>query len=326
MIWLKLVWKLFKLGLKSKRSGKAVQWVTIYQLALDGLSETLQKAAPPGTTVLTAIGGLQEYIPAAQKLIDHPPDGKFDAENPNRAVYLMAESLETGITRNFLVPARTLRQFDELSKDPAFTEEQKEKLAQMCVDSYLVGLLAPVMQLDIFERELDDLLLETRCKTREEISQKLQDSNLDQKLLAQAVEILKQLQARDIEKSCGDVAALDRHIHRLHRAYNDIDNWATVPDCVDVVADMLREDELQGNGNSKKFLPESVRVNIQRRLREAQAESRRAANADFYRTIDIATEAAAEYDRYTAGQYLKEFNCIASPHDNLRRARKKREV
>ena len=197
MIWLKLVWKLFKLGLKSKRSGKAVQWVTIYQLALDGLSETLQKAAPPGTTVLTAIGGLQEYIPAAQKLIDHPPAGKFDAENPNRAVYLMAESLETGITRNFLVPARTLRQFDELSNDPAFTEEQKEKLAQMCVNSYLVGLLAPVMQLDIFERELDDLLLETRCKTREEISQKLQDSNLDQKLLAQAVEILKQLQARD---------------------------------------------------------------------------------------------------------------------------------
>ena len=164
MIWLKLVWKLFKIGLKSKRSGKAVQWVTLYQLALDGLSETLQKAAPPGTTVLTAIDGLQEYMPAAQKLIDHPPDGKFDAENPNRAVYLMAESLETGITRNFLISARTLQQFDELSKDPAFTGEQKEKLAQMCVNSYLVGLLAPVMQLDIFERELDDLLLETRCK------------------------------------------------------------------------------------------------------------------------------------------------------------------
>lgn len=124
----------------------------------------------------------------------------------------------------------------------------------------------------------------------------------------------------------GDIEALDRHVHRVHCEYSDVDHWATVPDCVEIMLDMLREDSLPGREKSKKISSDAVRVNIQKRLREAQVESRRSANADFYKTIDIAAESVREYNRYTTEQYLKEFNVIASPHNNLRRARKKRKV
>lgn len=110
------------------------------------------------------------------------------------------------------------------------------------------------------------------------------------------------------------------NIHRVHCQYEDVDKWATVPDCVEIMVDMLEEDSLLGN--QENFSPASARGNIQKHLRERGIEPLHASNADFYKTIDIASEAARELKKYTAGQFLKEFNVIASPRDNLRRATK----
>ena len=69
------------------------------------------------------------------------------------------------------------------------------------IDSYLNGLLAPVMQLDLFTQKLDDLLLETRCKTREEMMVLLREE-IAKTQLAEA--LLKKLQAQqqaDLQKN-----------------------------------------------------------------------------------------------------------------------------
>ena len=68
----------------------------------------------------------------------------------------------------------------------------------------------------------------------------------------------------------GDIEALDRHVHRVHCEYSDVDHWATVPDCVEIMLDMLREDSLPGREKSKKFLrmqSESISRNVCERRR-----------------------------------------------------------
>ena len=69
---------------------------------------------------------------------------------------------------------------------------------------------------------------------------------------------------------------------------------------------------------------DTIRIKLQKLLKESNAEKRLANNAHFYRTIDIVAEAAKEFPEIPGNAILSELNLIASPGDNLQRAKKTR--
>ena len=317
------LWKLVKFLLRSRLRGKAVRLQDIYSLALGEMSATLGQPPAADATITGAAKPVLSRLPSAAEVLAKETSSEFNIENPVQAMRLLAFSLETGIDRKLTIPARTLQLLNQITTDLSFSEAQKEQILHLAVESYLVGLLAPVTQFDLFSEKLDKLLLETRCATREEMMRELRAERAQNRSREEILQKLNELQQRDIAASQGEIEALDKHIHRLHCEYDDVDKWATVPDCVAVMADMLADDSFLGKKHL--FSSESCRVNIQKRLRSRGVKSLSACNAVFYQTIDIATEAAVELAKYSAGQYLKEFNVIASPHDNLRRASTNKE-
>ena len=114
---------------------------------------------------------------------------------------------------------------------------------------------------------------------------------------------------------------LKQHIRPEHIS-QELDHWATVPDCVNKILDMLEEDGYLGHKGRAGFPFDTVRINIQKRLKERNAEVLRSCNANFYQTMDIASEAAKETGKYTRASFLAEFNQIASPRHDLKRMKK----
>ena len=114
---------------------------------------------------------------------------------------------------------------------------------------------------------------------------------------------------------------LKQHI-RPGNISQELDHWATVPDCVNKILDMLEEDGYLGQKGRAGFPFDTVRINIQKRLKERNAEVLRSCNANFYQTMDIASEAAKEPGKYTRASFLAEFNQIASPRHDLKRMKK----
>lgn len=114
---------------------------------------------------------------------------------------------------------------------------------------------------------------------------------------------------------------LKQHI-RPENISQELALWATVPDCVNKILDMLEEDGYLGHKGRAGFPFDTVRINIQKRLKERNAEVVRCCNANFYQTMDIANEAAKETDKYTSASFLAEFNQIASPRHDLKRVKK----
>ena len=104
--------------------------------------------------------------------------------------------------------------------------------------------------------------------------------------------------------------------------FAELDLWATVPDCVSRILEILFEDGFLTRKQIEKISRNTIRINLQNRLRESHAEVRHASNANFYKTIDIATEAVKEFPELQIATLLAELNLIASPGNALKRAKK----
>ena len=123
-----------------------------------------------------------------------------------------------------------------------------------------------------------------------------------------------------IEQSAEDLK------QKLHpdAKYAEMDKWATVPDSIAQIKDLLVEEGFYSRKGLEKQSWDTIRIKIQKRLKESNAEKRLANNANFYRTIDIVAEAAKEFPELPGNAILAELNLIASPGDNLQRAKKTR--
>ena len=123
-----------------------------------------------------------------------------------------------------------------------------------------------------------------------------------------------------IEQSAEDLK------QKLHpdAKYSDMDKWATVPDSIALIKDLLVEEGYHSRKELERISWDTIRIKIQKRLKESNAEKRLANNANFYRTLDIAAEAAKEFPELPGNAILSELNLMASPGVNLQRAKKAR--
>ena len=121
-----------------------------------------------------------------------------------------------------------------------------------------------------------------------------------------------------IEKSTEDLK------QKLHPdiKYEDFDKWATIPDSVDWILNVLKEEFYYSKTELNKLSRDTIRINIQTRLKENHVEYKKANNAHFYRTIDIAAEMTPIFPQLPATSISAELNHIASPGNNLQRAKK----
>ena len=106
--------------------------------------------------------------------------------------------------------------------------------------------------------------------------------------------------------------------------YEDFDQWATIPDSVDRILEVLEEEFYYSKTELKKLSRDTIRINIQTRLKENHVEYKKANNAHFYRTIDIAAEMAKIFTKLQATTILAELKFIASPGNDLQRAKKQK--
>ncbi len=104
--------------------------------------------------------------------------------------------------------------------------------------------------------------------------------------------------------------------------YEDFDKWVTIPDSVDWILNVLKEEFYYSKTELNKLSRDTIRINIQTRLKENHVEYKKANNAHFYRTIDIAAEMTPIFPQLPATTISAELNHIASPGNNLQRAKK----
>ena len=94
---------------------------------------------------------------------------------------LLSHTLNTGLDRSLGSSARMLQLLDKVMAEESIPAEQKDEIIRLVAASYLVGLMAPVAQMDAFSQKLDMLLLETKYRTSEELLQELKkNSTLEQ--------------------------------------------------------------------------------------------------------------------------------------------------
>ena len=184
-----------KIGLKSKLRGKAVRLIDIYYLALDTISALLKNSPPQNITLADGVKSLQKHLPAAEEILQTMPVSGVNVENPLQAMQLYVSTVETGITRKLPIYARVLKKLNEAVESSDFSDSQKEKLLEIAVESYLAGWLALLTQFDLFSEKLDDLLVQTRCTTREEMMHELREK----RSIGEILRRLEELQKADIQ-------------------------------------------------------------------------------------------------------------------------------
>ncbi|MBO4633551.1 MAG: hypothetical protein J5858_16675 [Lentisphaeria bacterium] len=104
--------------------------------------------------------------------------------------------------------------------------------------------------------------------------------------------------------------------------YAEFDKWATVPACLKRVFDILVEDGYRTQKQVDSLSHDTIRINIQKRLRDKNAEKKRDKHADFYKIVDIAEEVSNEFPELQKTMLLAELDRIASPGNDLRRAKR----
>lgn len=130
---------------------------------------------------------------------------------------LLSHTLNTGLDRSLGSSARMLQLLDKVMAEESIPAEQKDEIIRLVAASYLVGLMAPVAQMDAFSQKLDMLLLETKYRTREELLQELKkNSTLEQaiddiqirnKQMAEELAKLREM-AKTVELTKEDVSQL----------------------------------------------------------------------------------------------------------------------
>ena len=104
--------------------------------------------------------------------------------------------------------------------------------------------------------------------------------------------------------------------------YAEFDKWATVPACLKRVFDILVEDGYRTQKQVDSLSHDTIRINIQKRLRDKNAEKKRDKHADFYKIVDIAEEVSNEFPELQKTMLLAELDRIASPGNDLQRAKR----
>lgn len=194
-------WRLIRMLLQSKMRGKAVRLLDVYSLALSEMSNALGKTPPPDATLVGEAENIRKRLPDAAGILEQVPSAEYNVENPIQAMRMLAVSLETGIDRKMPVAARTLLQIDGIFNDPELTGTQKEMILRLAAASYQTGVLAPMIHLDLFTKKLDELLLETRCKTREEMMMLLREEIAKTQFAEALLKKLQEQQQTDIQTS-----------------------------------------------------------------------------------------------------------------------------
>jgi hypothetical protein len=196
-----MTWKLLIIALESKFRRKAVHLHDIYALALSEMSKAVGKRPPPGATLSERAGAMRRLLPDASAILQAPASG-YNVENPLEIISWVEHALETGVERQFAVAARPVQHLDEILADDSLAPSQKDKIIQLGVELYLLGWLAPVIQMDRFSERLDELVVKTRKEAYEELllkilSEKIKSHSSDD-ILECMVEILqKAIQATD---------------------------------------------------------------------------------------------------------------------------------
>ena len=126
----------------------------------------------------------------------------------------------------------------------------------------------------------------------------------------------------DLHTQLGETAEELKKKIQPDTRYAEFDKWATVPACLKRVFDILVEDGYRTQKQVDAMPQETIRINIQKRLRDKKAEKKRAKNADFYKVIDIAAETAKEFPELQPDTLLAELKLIASPENDLQRAKR----
>lgn len=108
------------------------------------------------------------------------------------------------------------------------------------------------------------------------------------------------------------------------------ERWATVPDCIKAVKDMVTMERQDGKniaspGNNGRGSFETLRINVSAHLKKAGKRRRGSDAKPYYQTADIAEAIAFYYKAFTATQYLREFEHIEMPGADILDGEPKRE-
>ena len=231
----------------------------------------------------------------AREYIDNPPP-EVDPAYIDAMQYL----IETG---KYL---RSLVDDEEINNLPV---PILEKIWGLAVSAHFAGRMeelagiAPILSKEQLTRELFAM-------TQEGLAAAAKDR--DQKARA-AAEKLGTLQ-ETIE---------DRNRQRWER-------WATVPDCIKAVKDMVTMERQDGKniaspGNNGRGSFETLRINVSAHLKKAGKRRRGSDAKPYYQTADIAEAIAFYYKAFTATQYLREFEHIEMPGADILDGEPKRE-
>lgn len=180
--------------------GKVVKFQAIYNLATREMSNNLRKKGTEKTAADVA-EKVCKRLAEAEEIVKEIPSPGVNIENPVQAMRMFSVTLDTGLDRKMPLPARTLLKLDSLLRDEELTDSQKEKILCLVSSAYVTGTLTPLIHLDLFSNKLDQLLLKTRCKTREEMMLMIGDLEEKIKNKNELLEQIRELQQADIRNS-----------------------------------------------------------------------------------------------------------------------------
>jgi len=105
---------------------------------------------------------------------------------------------------------------------------------------------------------------------------------------------------------------IEDHNKRRH------EKWATVPECVRAVFDLIKVEQRDGKNIIK---PHNKSTGMRRKIQELlQQESKRTyckGNKNYYNSADIAEALYSFYNEFEVNQYIKEFKIFAKTADQL---------
>ena len=121
----------------------------------------------------------------------------------------------------------------------------------------------------------------------------------------------------DLHTQLGETAEELKKKIQPDTRYAEFNRWGTVPNCLKKVLKILVEDGYRTQKQVDSLSFDTIRINIQKRLRDKNAEKKRDKHADFYKIVDIAEEVSNEFPELQKTMLLAELDRIASPENDL---------
>lgn len=121
----------------------------------------------------------------------------------------------------------------------------------------------------------------------------------------------------DLHTQLGETAEELKKKIQPDTRHAEFNKWGTVPNCLKKVLKILVEDGYRTQKQVDSLSFDTIRINIQKRLRDKNAEKKRDKHADFYKIVDIAEEVSNEFPELQKTMLLAELDRIASPENDL---------